>query len=213
MHSLLVPAILLLGVPGVLARAVAATAESTNPILSILTNITGTSESLSEQAGEPMDIDLDRQYKGSVRYFVKFIQDLNRTNNNFPQLPNGLNASEQRATCNYFDRDFYRSQTRLPNDIAAKCYSSGTKGAWCNYLVICLRAYIPILEQVERKIVSLTPRCALEQRIRMGTIRVFQGQAVVRIELGRYYRKLPFTVPAEGDGGDILKDTLGVLTG
>ncbi|KAG6298715.1 hypothetical protein E4U09_000584 [Claviceps aff. purpurea] len=150
-----------------------------------------------------MDIDPDRQYQGSVRYYVKFIQNLNRTNNNFPQLPNGLNASEQQATCDYFDRDFYRSQTRLPNDIAANCYTSGIKGAWCNYLVICLRTYIPIFEQVERKIINLTPSCATEQRVRMGTIRVFQDQAVAKIENGRYYRNISFTVPTEGDGGDM----------
>ncbi|KAG6250608.1 hypothetical protein E4U23_001323 [Claviceps purpurea] len=201
MHPFFLPAILLLGLPAVLASSVANTAKSTNPILDILTNITDTSRSLSEQTSGPMDFNLDRQYKGSVRYYVKFIQDLNRTNKNFPQLPSGLDGGAENTTCDYFYKDFYRSQTRLPIDLAANCYTSGTKGSWCNYLVICLRTYIPLLAQVEEKIINTTPSCAAKLRARVGTIKSFQDQAVERIEKGRYYRELSFKVPAEGDGG------------
>ncbi|KAG6046173.1 hypothetical protein E4U17_006220 [Claviceps sp. LM77 group G4] len=197
MHLFFLPATLLLGLSAVLASSVANTAKSTNPILNILTNITETSQSLSEQTSGPMDLNADRQYKGSVRYYVKFIQDLNRTNKNFPQLPSGLNGSAEQATCDYFYKDFYRSQTRLPIDLAANCYTSGTKGSWCNYLVICLRTYIPLLAQVEEKIINTTPSCAAKLRTRVGTIKSFQDQAVERIEKGRYYRKLPFKVPAD----------------
>ncbi|KAG6062675.1 hypothetical protein E4U32_002074 [Claviceps aff. humidiphila group G2b] len=197
MHPFLLPATLLLGLPAVLASSVAITAKSMNPILNILTNITDTSRSLSEQTSGPMDFNLDRQYKGSVRYYVKFIQDLNRTNKNFPQLPSGLNGSAEQATCDYFYKDFYRSQTRLPIDLAANCYTSGTKGSWCNYLVICLRTYIPLLAQVEEKIINTTPSCAAKLRTRVGTIKSFQAQAVEKIEKGRYYRELPFKVPAD----------------
>ncbi|KAG5998241.1 hypothetical protein E4U52_001143 [Claviceps spartinae] len=197
MHSFLLPATLLLGLLAVLASSVAITAKSTNPILNILTNITDTSRSLSEQTSGPMDFNLDRQYKGSVRYYVKFIQDLNRTNKNFPQLPSGLNGSAEQATCDYFYKDFYRSQTRLPIDLAANCYTSGTKGSWCNFLVICLRTYIPLLAQVEEKIINTMPSCAAKLRTRVGTIKSFQAQAVEKIEKGRYYRELPFKVPAD----------------
>ncbi|KAG6148181.1 hypothetical protein E4U28_004981, partial [Claviceps purpurea] len=74
-------------------------------------------------------------------------------------------------------------------------------GSWCNYLVICLRTYIPLLAQVEEKIINTTPSCAAKLRTRVGTIKSFQDQAVERIEKGRYYRELSFKVPAEGDGG------------
>ncbi|KAG6030625.1 hypothetical protein E4U19_000396 [Claviceps sp. Clav32 group G5] len=197
MHSFFLPAALLLGLPAVLASSVANTVKSTNPILNILTNITDTSRSLSEQTSGPMDFNPDRQYKGSVRYYIKFIQNLNRTNKNFPQLPGGLNGSAEQATCDYFYKDFYRSQTRLPIDLAANCYTSGTKGSWCNYLVICLRTYIPLLAQVEEKIINTTPSCAAKLRARVGKIKSFQDQAVERIEKGRYYKKLSFKVPTD----------------
>ncbi|KAG5944202.1 hypothetical protein E4U59_007503 [Claviceps monticola] len=200
MHPFFLPATLLLVLPAVLASSVANTAKSTNIILGMLTSITDSSRSLSEQTSAPMDLDLDRQYKGSVLYYIKFIQDLNRTNENFPQLPSGLNGTAEKTTCDYFYKEFYISQTRLPIDLAANCYSSGTKGSWCNYLVICLRTYIPLLAQVEEKIINTTPSCAAKLRTRVKTIKSFQDQAVERIEKGRYYKKLPFKVPAEEDG-------------
>lgn len=75
MHPFLLPATLLLGLPAVLASNVnvAITAKSMNPILNILTNITDTSRSLSEQTSGPMDFNLDRQYKarGPLSYILQ----------------------------------------------------------------------------------------------------------------------------------------------
>lgn len=96
---------------------------------------------------------------------------------------------------------FYLSQTNLPIALASNCYSSGIKGSWCNYLVICLRTYGPILADVEAKVIDNLPSCAARLRSRVTTIKTFQKEAVEKIERGRYYLKLPFTVPEAKWGG------------
>ncbi|KAG5999628.1 hypothetical protein E4U43_001964 [Claviceps pusilla] len=189
---------LLLGLPAAVLASSAVTdvaVATTNPILNILTNITTTSKSLDEQTRKPMDFDTDRQYKASVLYYIDYIQNLNRTKKNFPVLSPKLSTSEEEQTCAYFNKQFYLSQTNLPIALASNCYTSGIKGSWCNYLVICLRTYGPILADVEAKVIDNLPSCAARLRSRVATIKSFQKEAVEKIERGRYYRKIPFTVP------------------
>ncbi|KAG5980685.1 hypothetical protein E4U55_003767 [Claviceps digitariae] len=199
MHPFLLPATLLLGLPAT-ALASSATARdvavvAANPILTILTNITDTSISLDDQTDAGKDINLDRQYGNSVLYFIKFIHDLNKTRNNFPVLATPLTASEQTDTCNYFEKEYYKAETNLPVALSNNCLSSAIKGAWCNYLVICLREFIPILADVEAKIISNLPSCTARLQSRVSAINVFQAEAVDKIEKGHYYINLPFSVP------------------
>ncbi|KAG5926787.1 hypothetical protein E4U42_002955 [Claviceps africana] len=132
-----------------------------------------------------------------VVYYVNFIHSLNKTRRNFPKLAKPLSADEQQQTCSYFDYLYNRWQTRLPLGLASNCYTSGIKGSWCNYLVICLPAYAPILADVQAKVIGTLPQCTAQLQARVATIDVYQRQAEARIEAGRYYKAIPWTLPPE----------------